>query len=171
MPGWQGVAAMMGATLAVLATLRLAFPRWFARLVSAPAGNRWRWWCYRRRWQAVMTITRLAPLYQGRVLLPILGRVTSSRFTDRVSVGMVSGQSPKDFADRAEGLAHGFGVRQCRVRAGRPGTVTLELVRRDALAEPMPALPVPDAADLRALPVGRREDGICSRFGCTVRIC
>ena len=157
--GWQGVAVMMGATVAALAALQLAFPRWFARLVSAPAGNRWRWWCYRRRWQAVMTITRLAPLYQGRVLLPVLGRVTSSRFTDRVSVGMVSGQSPKDFADRAEGLAHGFGVRQCRVRAGRPGTVTLELVRRDALAEPMSALPIPDAADLRALPVGRREDG------------
>ena len=35
----------------------------------------------------------------------------------------------------------------------------LELVRRDALAEPMPALPIPEVTDLRALPVGRREDG------------
>jgi S-DNA-T family DNA segregation ATPase FtsK/SpoIIIE len=35
----------------------------------------------------------------------------------------------------------------------------LELVRRDALAAIIPALPIPAHADLRALPVGRREDG------------
>jgi len=157
--GWQGLATLAGVVVTCLAALRLASPRWFTRLISAPARNRWRWWCYRRRWQAVMTISRLAPLYQGRMLLPVLGQVASSRFTDRVTVGMVSGQSPKDFADRAEGLAHGFGVRQCRVRSGPPGTIVLELVRRDALAEPMPALPIPDVPDLRALPVGRREDG------------
>jgi len=157
--GWQGLATLAGVVVTCLAALRLASPRWFARLISGPVRDRWRWWCYRRRWQAVMTISRLAPLYQGRVLLPVLGRVSSSRFTDRVTVGMVSGQSPKDFADRADGLAHGFGVRQCRVRSGRPGTIVLELVRRDALAEPMPALPIPAVPDLRALPVGRREDG------------
>jgi DNA segregation ATPase FtsK/SpoIIIE, S-DNA-T family len=157
--GWPGLATLGGVVVTCLAALWLASPRWFARLVSGPARDRWRWWYYRRRWQAVMTISRLAPLYQGRVLLPVLGRVSSSRFTDRVTVGMVSGQSPKDFANRAEGLAHGFGVRQCRVRSGRPGTIVLELVRRDALAEPIPALPIPVTADLRALPVGRREDG------------
>ncbi len=157
--GWQGLVTITGIVVTCLAALRLASPRWFTRLISAPTRDRWRWWCYRRRWQAVMTISRLAPLYQGRVLLPVLGRVASSRFTDRVTVGMVSGQSPKDFADRAEGLAHGFGVRQCRVRSGQPGTIVLELVRRDALAEPMPALLIPATVDLRALPVGRREDG------------
>jgi len=157
--GWQGLVTVAGVVVTCLAALRLASPRWFTRLVSSPARDRWRWWCYRRRWQAVMTISRLAPLYQGGVVLPVLGRVSSSRFTDRVTVGMVSGQSPKDFADRAEGLAHGFGVRQCRVRSGQPGTIVLELVRRDALAEPIPALPIPATADLRALPVGRREDG------------
>ena len=157
--GWPGLATVAGVVVTSLAALWLASPRWFARFISGPARDRWRWWCYRRRWQAVMTISRLAPLYQGRVLLPMLGQVSSSRFTDRVSVGMVSGQSPKDFADRAEGLAHGFGVRQCRVRTGRPRTIVLELVRRDALAEAMPALPIPVAVDLRALPVGRREDG------------
>ena len=35
----------------------------------------------------------------------------------------------------------------------------LELVRRDALAAVIPALPIPAVTDLRALPVGRREDG------------
>ena len=37
--------------------------------------------------------------------------------------------------------------------------VVLELVRRDALAAVIPALPIPAVTDLRALPVGRREDG------------
>jgi DNA segregation ATPase FtsK/SpoIIIE, S-DNA-T family len=157
--GWPGLVTVAGMAVTCLAALRLASPRWFTRLISAPVRDRWRWWCYRRRWQAVMTISRLAPRYQGRVLLPVLGQVAASRFTDRVTVGMVSGQTPDDFADRAEGLAHGFRVRQCRVRTGRPGTIVLELVRRDALAEPMPALPIPAVPDLRALPVGRREDG------------
>ena len=39
---------------------------------------------------------------------------------------------------RAEGLAHGFRAHLCRVRTHSPGTITLELVRRDALAEPTP---------------------------------
>jgi S-DNA-T family DNA segregation ATPase FtsK/SpoIIIE len=47
----------------------------------------------------------------------------------------------------------------CRVRTGRPGSVVLELVRCDALASIIPALPIPAHTDLRVLPVGRREDG------------
>jgi DNA segregation ATPase FtsK/SpoIIIE, S-DNA-T family len=74
-------------------------------------------------------------------------------------VRLVSGQAPADFAARAESIAHGFRAHLCRVRTGRPGAVVLELVRRDALADPMPALPVPQTTDLSALPVGRREDG------------
>ena len=62
-----------------LVTLRLARPVWFARLVTVPARSRWRWWCYRRRWQRVMTIAGLAPLYRGRVTLPVLGKVQPVR--------------------------------------------------------------------------------------------
>ena len=106
-----------------------------------------------------MTIASLAPVYQGRIMLPVLGECSSTRDTDRVSVGLVSGQAPKQFADRAEALAHGFGVRQCRVRSGRPGTITLEFIRHDPLAQTVPAMPIDADTDLRALPVGRREDG------------
>ena len=38
--------------------------------------------------------------------------------------------------------------------------MVLEFVRRDALAAIVPALPVPAHPDLKALPVGRREDGL-----------
>jgi DNA segregation ATPase FtsK/SpoIIIE, S-DNA-T family len=91
----------------------------------------------------------------------VLGRVRAGECADLVTVRLVSGQAPKAFADRAEELAHGFRVISCRVRTGRPGSVVLELVRRDALAMVIPALPIPalDQLDLRALPVGYREDG------------
>ena len=48
----------------------------------------------------------------------------------------------------------------CRVRTARSGAVVLEFVRRDALAALVPALPIPAHPDLKALPVGRREDGL-----------
>ena len=123
-------------------------------------GRKWRTWFYRRRWAGVMTIADLAPQYQGRILLPVLGKVTATRYTDRVHVRLVSGQSAADFAQRVENLAHGFGALLCRVRTARSGAVLLEFVRRDALAALVPALPVPACPDLKALPVGRREDGL-----------
>ncbi len=157
--GWPGLAALAAGMVTSLAALRIWRPGWFTRWITSPLRCRWRWWFYRRRWHAVMTITGLAPLYRGRVLLPVLGDVDAARCTDRVTVRLVSGQSPQHFADRAEGLAHGFRAHLCRVRAKTPGIIVLELVRRDALADPIPALPIPDQTDLRALPVGRCEDG------------
>jgi DNA segregation ATPase FtsK/SpoIIIE, S-DNA-T family len=157
--GWPGLAAVAASAAALLAAWRWRFPGSFSRFVVAPARGRWRAWHYRRRWGAVMTIGRLAPVYQGRVLLPVLGKVSATAFTDRVSVRLVSGQSTADFAARAPNLAHGFGAVLCRVRTAAPGAVVLEFVRHDALAAIIPALPVRERVDLRALPVGKREDG------------
>jgi S-DNA-T family DNA segregation ATPase FtsK/SpoIIIE len=157
--GWSGVVALVLALAVVLGVWRWRWPGSFSRFIGRPALSKWRRWHYRRRWAAVMTIGRLAPMYRGRLLLPVLGKVTSTPYTDRVAVRLVSGQCAADFAGRSENLAHGFGAVMCRVRTGRPGSVVLELVRRDTLAAVIPALPVPARTDLRALPVGRREDG------------
>jgi S-DNA-T family DNA segregation ATPase FtsK/SpoIIIE len=158
--GWPGVIAAVTSAIGVLAIARIIWPELFTRLVTVPARCRWRWWwCYRRRWHAVFTIAGLAPSYRGQLTLPILGKVQAGQCADLVTVGLVSGQSPKLFADRAEELAHGFGAHSCRVRTARPGMVVLEFVRRDALAAVIPALPIPAVPDLRALPVGRCEDG------------
>jgi len=157
--GWPSLAAVVLALVAAVVVWRWRFPASFTRFVGAPARGRWRSWHYRRRWGAVMTIGRLAPVYQGRVLLPVLGKVTATGYTDRVRVRLVSGQSASDFAARAANLAHGFGAVLCRVHTVAPGVLVLEFVRRDALAAVIPALPIPAHADLRALPIGRREDG------------
>src|SRR5690606_17584914 len=77
-------------------------------------------------------------------------------------VRMLKGQAPDAWERVAVNLAHGFGATLVRVRDGdRPGRIWLEFVRTDALAEPIAALPAPDASqvDLRALPIGRCEDG------------
>ena len=157
--GWPGLVGVAGIVMALLIVLRLVWPASYARFVRAPMRDGWRRWYYRRRWLAVMTITGLTPLYRGRVLIPVIADVTAGGPMDRVTVRLVSGQSPADFADRAEGVAHGLGVHLCRVRPVAPGLVVLELVRCDALADPIPALPVPERVDLAGLPIGRCEDG------------
>ena len=156
---WPGLVVLGVTALTALTVLRLWRPDWFTRLVTVPVRSRWRWWCYRRRWQEVMEVGGLAAESGGRVLVPVLGKVTAGPCADRVAVRLVSGQSPQEFADRTVNIAHGLGVLSCRVRTGRPGRIVLELVRRDALATVIPVLPVPAVTDLRALPVGRREDG------------
>jgi DNA segregation ATPase FtsK/SpoIIIE, S-DNA-T family len=159
--GWIAAAALVVWAALVLVIWRCYWPGSFTRWVTAPMRGRWRaWWCYRRRWAAVMNVADLAPWYRGRILMPVLGKVAATRYTDRVQVRLVSGQCAADFAKRADNLAHGFGAMLCRIRSARSGALVLEFVRRDALAAIIPALPVPHRVDLRALPVGRREDGL-----------
>jgi DNA segregation ATPase FtsK/SpoIIIE, S-DNA-T family len=157
--GWLGLVILTASIAGLLVMWRWQFPASFSRYIAGPARGEWRAWHYRRRWAAVMTIGRLAPVYQGRVLLPVLGKVSATTFTDRVPVRLVSGQSAADFAARADNLAHGFGAMLCRVRSASPGALVLEFVRRDALAVVIPALAIAIWVDLRALAVGRREDG------------
>jgi DNA segregation ATPase FtsK/SpoIIIE, S-DNA-T family len=159
--GWIADAALVVWAVLVLVIWRCYWPGSFTRFVVAPALGKWRaWWCYRRRWEAVMNVADLAPWYRGRILMPVLGRVAATRYVDRVGVQLVSGQGADDFAKRADNLAHGFGAMLCRIRSARSGALVLEFVRRDALAAIVPALPIPAHPDLRALPVGRREDGL-----------
>jgi S-DNA-T family DNA segregation ATPase FtsK/SpoIIIE len=158
--GWVTLVALVLAVIVMLACWRWFWPVSFSRWVGRPARGKWRAWCYRRRWAAVMTIAGVAPWYQGRTLLPVLGKVAATRYVDRVMVRLVSGQSAADFAAHADNLAHGFGAMLCRVRTARSGAVVLEFIRRDALAVPVPALPIPADPDLKALPVGKREDGL-----------
>ncbi len=157
--GWPGEAGLAAATVAALIMLRLVWPDWFARFITTPARDRRRWWFYRRRWRAAMTLAGLAPSYRGQDVLPVLAEVHAAGAADLVTVGLVTGQSPADFADRAENLAHAFRATLCRVRDAAPGLLVLELVRADTLADPIPALPVRAEADLAGLPVGRCENG------------
>jgi DNA segregation ATPase FtsK/SpoIIIE, S-DNA-T family len=157
--GWPGVTGLVLLVAVLLVALRMLRPEWFTRFIAGPARDKWRWWFYRRRWHAAMTLAGLAPLYRARVLMPVLAGVRAAGAVDLVTVGLVTGQAPENFTDRAGNLAHAFGAQLCRVRELGPGAVLLELVRADTLADPIPALPIPHMADLAALPVGRLENG------------
>ncbi|QKW39384.1 cell division protein FtsK [Actinomadura sp. NAK00032] len=138
---------------------RPSFVRWIAR----PARARWRLIAvYRRDWQPVLVTAGLTKVHKGREYLPSLVRVRCGPTSDRVLVRMLKGQAPDAWERVAVNLAHGFGATLVRVRDGdRPGRIWLEFVRKDALAVPIPALPVPDgsAVDLSGVVIGRCEDG------------
>ncbi|MDA0632413.1 FtsK/SpoIIIE domain-containing protein [Nonomuraea sp. MCN248] len=123
----------------------LAFARWF--------------WIYRRHWQPVMVVSGLGRHIRGRDYLPRLIRVECDGWADRVSVKMLNGQAVTDWADRIEHLAHGFGAASCRVAVARAGRLVLTFPRRDPLAEPLPAVPIPDVASVGPVEIGRCEDG------------
>ena len=156
---WSGVVGLAVIAVIGLAGLRVIQPSWFARFVAAPVRDWCRWWFYRRRWTAAMTLAGLTPDYRGQPMLPVLDRVHRAGAVDLVRVGLVTGQAPTDFEGKSENLAHAFGARLCRVRDLAPGVLLLELVRTDTLADPIPALPITAEVDLAGLPVGRREDG------------
>jgi DNA segregation ATPase FtsK/SpoIIIE, S-DNA-T family len=157
--GWPGPVILTATVTVMLISWRVRWPGLFSRIIGSPARGKWRRWHYQRHWLAVLTIAHLVPVFRGQVLVPVLGKVRSTRFTDRVVVRLVSGQAAADFANRAENLAQGFGALLCRVRTARPGFLILEFVRRDALAAIILALAIPGHADLKALAIGRREDG------------
>jgi DNA segregation ATPase FtsK/SpoIIIE, S-DNA-T family len=85
-----------------------------------------------------MSITGLAPLYRGRVLIPVIAEVAAGGPVDRVTVKLVSGHPPADFANRAEGIAHGFGAHLCRVRPIGPEGVDRKARRGTSDARPGP---------------------------------
>ncbi|RNL84315.1 FtsK/SpoIIIE domain-containing protein [Halostreptopolyspora alba] len=161
--GWVGLA--LGGVLAVsgLGLWAWRWPRVFHCLVVLRVLATWRWvWVYRRHWQPVLVIAGLAESYQERHHLPRIRAVTCTDWADRVRVRLVAGTAPADLEHRVSELAHGFGAPSCRVRVRGPRDVVLEFPRRDLLAHPVGALPVPDHpqdVDLAALPVGRCEDG------------
>src|SRR5690349_3061599 len=87
--GWVTLAALVLAVVVMLLAGGGFWPGSSPRWAGRPARGKWRAWCYRRRWAAVMAIAGVAPWYQGRVLLPVLGKVAATRYTDRVYVRLV----------------------------------------------------------------------------------
>ncbi|WP_279780601.1 FtsK/SpoIIIE domain-containing protein [Sphaerisporangium sp. TRM90804] len=159
-------------TVLVLAVLGFALVGWFTahrasftRWITWPLlACRRRFWIYRRHWQPVMIVSGLGRHLKGRDYLPRLVRVECNSWADRVTVKMLSGQAVKDWSDRIEHLAHGFGSMSCRIAVQRAGELTLTFPRRDPLAVPIPALPIPTTATVGPVEIGVREDGMPYRL-------
>ncbi|GAA3000101.1 FtsK/SpoIIIE domain-containing protein [Streptosporangium longisporum] len=158
--GWRLALVVVIAAVSLLAPWpffdRSSFNRWIGwRLLAF-----WRLtWIYRRHWQPVMIVSGLGRNLRGRDYLPHIVRVTCTSWADLVTVKMISGQSVKDWTDRIDHLAHGFGATSCRVTVARSGRLLLAFPRRDPLATPLPALPIPETASVGPVEIGRCEDG------------
>jgi DNA segregation ATPase FtsK/SpoIIIE, S-DNA-T family len=156
------LAALVAVIAAGLAGWWRAHPDSFHRTAGRVLLGLWRsFWAYGVRWRTAMMLSGLGGRFDGNEYLPRVVRVRAGRHVDRVTVRMVIGQHPADWARRLDALAHGFGARSCQVRElpRRPGYLQLVVGRRDPLATVVEALPVPEVTDVGAVPVGRREDG------------
>lgn len=135
---------------------RASFARWVGWRLLA-------WWrlvsVYRPHWQPVMVISGLGRHIQGRDYLPKLGKITCTSWADQVTVRMLNGQAVKDWADRSDNLAQGFGAMSCRVSVLKGGRLRLTFPRCDPLATPLPAVPIPQTPTVGPIEVGKQEDG------------
>ncbi|MEU7695916.1 MULTISPECIES: hypothetical protein [Microbispora] len=68
-----------------------------------------------------MIVSGLGRHLRGRDYLPRLVKMRCTSWADLVTVKMLNGQAVKDWTDRADHLAHGFGARSCRVSIARAG--------------------------------------------------
>ncbi|MFG1697475.1 FtsK/SpoIIIE domain-containing protein [Nonomuraea sp. NPDC049309] len=159
--GWRAGLLLTVPPLTGLATWAVLDRTSFARLVGRRLLAWWRLvWIYRRHWQPVMIISGLGKHLQGRDYLPRLGKVTCTAWADLVTVRMLNGQTVKDWTDRADHLAHGFGAPSCRVSVLKAGRLLLTFPRHDPLADPLPALPIPDRTSVGPVEIGKQENGL-----------
>lgn len=158
--GWRLALAVILVPIAALAPWAIIDRQSFLTWIGWRLLAWWRLvWIYRRHWQPVMVVSGLGRRIQGRDYLPRLVRVSCTSWADVVTVKMLEGQAVKDWADRIEHLAHGFGAPSCRVSVERAGRLLVTFPRRDPLVEPLPAVPLPESVSVGPVEVGKREDG------------
>jgi S-DNA-T family DNA segregation ATPase FtsK/SpoIIIE len=163
---------------ACLAGWRWRWPESFRRHVVPPV-RAWlvRWGRYAPRWEMLTSRHGLvvydahpSRTLMGRGAQPIpyqpttvvratLKRVEWTPATDRLLVRLPAGLAPADVEKVSDSFAHATRSMACRVRPHKPGSVWIELLRRDPLVKPISALPIPKHPTLGPIPVGRREDG------------
>jgi len=158
--GWPMAASLLGTVALAVASWAFLDRPSFARLVGYRLLAWWRLvWVYRRHWQPVMVVSGLGRHLRGRDYVPRLGKVTCTSWADLVTVRMLKGQAVKDWADRTDHLAQGFGAKSCRVALSQAGRLTLTFPRNDPLASPLSALALPEEPTVGPVEIGRREDG------------
>ncbi|MEU4550372.1 FtsK/SpoIIIE domain-containing protein [Nonomuraea dietziae] len=158
--GWPLAVSVLGSVILALTAWAFVDRGSFDRLVGRRLLAWWRLvWIYRRHWQSVTFVSGLAKRINGRDYLPYLVRVRCDGWADLVTVRMLKGQAVKDWTDRLDNLAQGFGATSCRVALIRGGRLLLTFPRRDPLAAPIPALPIPGEPTVGPVEIGKQEDG------------
>jgi S-DNA-T family DNA segregation ATPase FtsK/SpoIIIE len=159
-----------------LTVLRLVRPELFARFVSGPWRRRRRRFRIAKTW-ADLTVAhglgtnavvprRLGSNVRRITYVPQVKRIRPGACIDRVIFRPLAGQSADVWARQVDALALAYGAVECRIAQHTGTLLRLDIVHRDPLNGIVPALPVPEAVDLDAVPVGLLEDGTV----CTLRL-
>ena len=169
--GWVTLVALVLAAVVVLVAWRWFWPVSFSRWVGRPARGKWRAWCYRRRWAAVMTIAGVAPVVSGPD--PAARARQGHRHpVHRPGAGPAGLRAVRGRLRRVMRTTWRTGSAPCCAGSAPPGpgAVVLEFVRRDALAALVPALPIPDRPGSQGA-AGRpaARTGCPGWSGCTAR--
>jgi DNA segregation ATPase FtsK/SpoIIIE, S-DNA-T family len=157
--GWPVLVGLVIAVVGGCVAWWRLHPASWLRFGWHPLVGRWRrLWVYRRCWTSAMATCGLAMVFDGDRYIPQLLRVRADRWGDQVTVRLLPGQMPDDWATVAPRLAYTFRVQTGRAYAtARPDRVVLRFQRRDPLATVLRPLPVPATPDFTALPLGVRE--------------
>ncbi|GGP18431.1 cell division protein FtsK [Nonomuraea glycinis] len=99
----------------------------------------------KRKWQRIAVDTK-----------PWMWLPMPTRHGWRVTLHILEGQIPADYADAAERLAHSWGVHAVRVTSDKPGRVRLAATIRDPLVT---VDELPPSTELLKVTVGRLETG------------
>ncbi|MEV0357378.1 hypothetical protein AB0H71_15070 [Nocardia sp. NPDC050697] len=133
--GWPVGLGLGLVALAGIMLWRHRRPEMFERWVTARARTRFlTWWRYTRRWRRLLTACNLT-IHEGeQTFCPRLLSVAVGATTDVVRLRMLAGQSPADFENRVEHLAHAFGADAARATITGPAVVELAFRYGDSLA-------------------------------------
>ncbi|MFI6811939.1 FtsK/SpoIIIE domain-containing protein [Nonomuraea sp. NPDC050328] len=158
--GWRTTLLLTAPALTGLTAWAILDPAGFNRLLGRRLLAWWRLMAnYRRHWNAVMDVSGLARRIHGRDYQPRLLRVRCDDWADLVTVRMLKGQTARDWSDRADNLAQGFGAPTCRITHQRGDRLLLTFSRTDPLATPIPARALPPIPTVGPIDIGIREDG------------
>ncbi len=162
------------ATATVIAAPLVAWRRLHRPSFTRWVGSRWAaWWrrvfIYGLRWRFWMNRTGLyldtnnhnkagGGWSSGKVFPGIV----TTKWTpalDRLLVRIPAGFTPEVFMGAADAIACAAKAQECRIRIDAPGQIWLDLLRRDPLSAPVPALPIPSDVDVACPTIGVSEDG------------
>ncbi|AHH17269.1 hypothetical protein NONO_c24730 [Nocardia nova SH22a] len=132
------VAVVVEVFAAGMVLWRVSSPRTFERWITrSPRAGLLGWWRYRRVWRRRMTACGLHIVHGDAVLIPRLRAVRIGSTSDRVTVGMLHGQSPQQYENQASDIAEAFGVPACRASLIGPSTVEIVVHQTDSDAGPL----------------------------------
>lgn len=162
---WSAVALVV-----VLPVWRLAWPTSYARLVRPRLVGAWKTAVYRLLWRKIAPRVGLVVHDHGRNRRH-LGEMAGLAWVkitpagvERLCLGLPAGLTPEDVAGKVDAIAHAFRAREARIAPAGPGSVVVELHRRDVLVKTVRPLAQSRSVSLAGLPIGRHEDGTDWRF-------